>query len=607
MAGRIVIHHLSGSKINRVDQFPFESSLELTIGRDPNATLHFDALEDDVVSRRHAMIKAEPGDPPHCTLSDLGSRNGTLLNGQIIRGEEELLPGDTIELGSGGPKFTFDIEPRPANFVSRTRIVGTEAQAATRIVEAPGPKMGRGAGEPPLPITTMLPEEPIVNPGVGRNTVMRMLSEQRQATNRIGLYVIAAILAVIAIVGGVGYYEYQQTTAQQTARLQAQAAHIQKAVALQTQQLKTQIDQTKQQLGLSPQQIVEKYGNAVVLIHMHWQLYDRETGKPLFHKVFYAKQNDGSTYRLPAYVFIQGKLYRWLTTDDNNHSNFEIGANGTGTGFVITDQGLIVTNKHVAAGWMINYNQFSFYENGQAVIFALQDKLLPPRQFAMLERQKKPSNFSGEPALLHDIVSWQPEDGGPVFRSDQPVMIGNNTHAFEGRNEQLSVQFPGSRIGADARLVRASTDADAALIKIDPTQTLMTAPLAPGDDAAVGEPVTVLGYPAFSIKDGVIVETEENGEFRKQVKEVPEPTVIPGSISKIGQAPKQMGNVTTVSQLGDVYQMTATSGPGNSGGPVFNKEGQVIGLFTYGTAREAVTYAVPIRYARDLLQEQRTQ
>jgi S1-C subfamily serine protease len=37
---------------------------------------------------------------------------------------------------------------------------------------------------------------------------------------------------------------------------------------------------------------------------------------------------------------------------------------------------------------------------------------------------------------------------------------------------------------------------------------------------------------------------------------------------------------------------------------VFNRKGQVIGLFTYGTARESVTYAIPIRYARDLLQMQ---
>jgi S1-C subfamily serine protease len=52
--------------------------------------------------------------------------------------------------------------------------------------------------------------------------------------------------------------------------------------------------------------------------------------------------------------------------------------------------------------------------------------------------------------------------------------------------------------------------------------------------------------------------------------------------------------------------MSLASGAGNSGGPVFDGKGQVIGLFTYGnTANNTVTYAVPIRYARDLMQMQR--
>ncbi|MBV9250368.1 MAG: serine protease [Acetobacteraceae bacterium] len=63
--------------------------------------------------------------------------------------------------------------------------------------------------------------------------------------------------------------------------------------------------------------------------------------------------------------------------------------------------------------------------------------------------------------------------------------------------------------------------------------------------------------------------------------------------------------MTTVGAMGEAYQLTVPSASGNSGGPTFNAEGKVIGLFTYGSRRETTTYAVPIKFARDLIQVQR--
>jgi pSer/pThr/pTyr-binding forkhead associated (FHA) protein len=62
------------------------------IGRSRSCDL---VLRDDSVSRRHLMLTVD-GD--HVLVTDLGSTNGTLLNGRWIT-EAEARPGDVLQLG----------------------------------------------------------------------------------------------------------------------------------------------------------------------------------------------------------------------------------------------------------------------------------------------------------------------------------------------------------------------------------------------------------------------------------------------------------------------------------------------------------------------------
>ena len=66
---------------------------ELVLGRDVTAHLRFDHA---AVSRRHALLR-EHGDAH--TLEDLGSANGTTVNGSELHGAALLRHGDRIELG----------------------------------------------------------------------------------------------------------------------------------------------------------------------------------------------------------------------------------------------------------------------------------------------------------------------------------------------------------------------------------------------------------------------------------------------------------------------------------------------------------------------------
>lgn len=65
---------------------------DTTIGRSPVCDL---VINDPSISRRHARVRVH-GD--HCLLTDLGGRNGTFLNGELVA-EAIVKSGDTITLG----------------------------------------------------------------------------------------------------------------------------------------------------------------------------------------------------------------------------------------------------------------------------------------------------------------------------------------------------------------------------------------------------------------------------------------------------------------------------------------------------------------------------
>jgi hypothetical protein len=66
----------------------------IVIGRSPGADI---VIGDDFVSGKHARI-SPAGDG--AVLEDLGSTNGTILNGQPVSIPQTLRPGDAIDIGS---------------------------------------------------------------------------------------------------------------------------------------------------------------------------------------------------------------------------------------------------------------------------------------------------------------------------------------------------------------------------------------------------------------------------------------------------------------------------------------------------------------------------
>ena len=54
---QIIIRHIAGAKINRIDPFALADTTEITFGREASSTVTFDSPKDDVVSRRHAVLR----------------------------------------------------------------------------------------------------------------------------------------------------------------------------------------------------------------------------------------------------------------------------------------------------------------------------------------------------------------------------------------------------------------------------------------------------------------------------------------------------------------------------------------------------------------------
>ncbi|MEW5941691.1 MAG: FHA domain-containing protein, partial [Chloroflexota bacterium] len=72
--------------------FPLEGD-QLIIGRDASSSI---AINDAEISRKHSRLSFQGG---KYVLEDLGSTNGTFVNGQRLAGPVVLKPGDVVSLG----------------------------------------------------------------------------------------------------------------------------------------------------------------------------------------------------------------------------------------------------------------------------------------------------------------------------------------------------------------------------------------------------------------------------------------------------------------------------------------------------------------------------
>jgi pSer/pThr/pTyr-binding forkhead associated (FHA) protein len=95
----------------------------ITIGRSRTATVY---LDDKTLSREHTRFYLDHG---RVFVQDLGSKNGTYLNGILLKQAEALQHGDRVKVGVALFTVTLEADDAPRPRLER-QIIGAHPAAA---------------------------------------------------------------------------------------------------------------------------------------------------------------------------------------------------------------------------------------------------------------------------------------------------------------------------------------------------------------------------------------------------------------------------------------------------------------------------------------------
>jgi len=536
----IIIKHISGTKSNQIEEFRFKDNDVITLGRSEECLIRFDSEKEIGVSRNHAIIRK--GDTPgQFFVKDNNSMNGVLVNSEKIGGSEEIFPGDTIQLGLKGPKFSFDLDPRPVSNKA-TQLMHTVAATQELSIEEPH---------------SIVPE---VKQGIGKETFERAIVVERKKS----MTNMAAILGgLILVIAALGFTFKDKIFPEPVTKV---------------------INVIPPDNSQSLTEIVQSNMNKVVSIEVGWKLIHTPTGDEIYHEYMeYVDPSTEQVYNLPVFIEIEpGKIEPSLGLRNNLINGQPIASVGGGTGFVIDKEGYIMTNKHVTSSWKSEPYGFS---EAQGILFSLQGG-----QWV-------------EQGLV-EAPYWVP--GNTTLFGREPIA----GKIITAETTFLDVVFAKTVQRIKASISRESPEHDLAIIKIGTIGDLEPVTLANSNyDALEGQEIMSMGFPGIS-PDAKKFTKDQSYHNANNFKSAPSPTATQGIISKILNSAQDASLSRTddiVSGMGDYYQMTINSGAGHSGGPVFNDEGEVIGVFTAATwdnTGTKFTFSVPIKYVHKLMTTQ---
>jgi serine protease Do len=194
--------------------------------------------------------------------------------------------------------------------------------------------------------------------------------------------------------------------------------------------------------------------------------------------------------------------------------------------------------------------------------------------------------FEGDP--LNGVQQGQGVGTGFIVRSDG--IIVTNCHVIEQATRISVFTSDDQPKKYDARVIGGDCQHDLAVLKVDATG-LPTVPLGDSSSLLLGQRVVAIGY-ALALEGGPSVTSGIVSSMDRVIK-VQDPSCDP---SVCGQ-----DQTRTYS---DVIQTDAAINHGNSGGPLVDMTGHVVGINSAGSdSAENIGFAIAIDAAKDTIQQ----
>jgi serine protease Do len=235
------------------------------------------------------------------------------------------------------------------------------------------------------------------------------------------------------------------------------------------------------------------------------------------------------------------------------------GAGGLGSGFIIHPDGLILTSGHVVA---ITRDpaavERELRRNGAKAALVKRysvDELRRARQEERLER------------MIAEVAAEGSLD---------KITVVNDVDLSNGTKMPFTIERYSPAL--------SERGADLALLRIG-RRNLPVLPLGDSDHVRVGDSIWAFGYPAVASSGDDVI-----GGWLSQESDL-EATLNPGSITAIKR------DVTGT----PVFQSNVAIYRGNSGGPAVNRDGEAIGISTWGHRDAEVKFLVPVNVAKSFL------
>ncbi len=367
------------------------------LGRHPMSDVRFDAEKDIDASTRHAAILLSGA---QYTLRDLGSTNGTYVNGHRVSGDVQLKDGDVIRCGVHGPEVSFKVvlTDEEQALVRASRAVAGERGAASgkREERQPSPGAAHPGSRTPKAAAPAAPS---------KTSVLRAEIAAQKSRFR----AITAFLLIV-LVGSASVLVW--TNKQSLVRQQAAEAKAD-SLSRVTGQMEAAKKQTDSIIGALHRQLAAET-NPARRAALQADLTTAVTRKQTIeHNIAVADQVDfaavSGNAKGVAVVIVQ------FQGDSVPYA---------GTGFNIDPSGRLLTNKHVVAGEHFDktIERMAVQFSGSAeVLRARLDRVSPTSDIALVQVTDA-GPFPTVAGLAQDA---SPRAGDPVFLLGFPGYSGD--------------------------------------------------------------------------------------------------------------------------------------------------------------------------------------